>query len=237
MVPRCWIVSMCLGLSILLVNSTRAGAQPPVDLAPEFAALGWHVGPTEADLGGMAKLSVPAGYRFVGPGGAGKFMELNENPSDGSELGVLLSDDLSWFVVFEYSSAGYIKDDDRKLDAEKILSSIREGTARENKIRRERGWPTMEIVGWHQQPFYDPRTNNLTWAIRGNSDGGASINHSTRILGRRGVMKVNLVLSPEHVGNALPAFDSLMTRFSLIRDTATPNSREVTRLRNTDSRD
>ena len=25
---------------------------------------------------------------------------------------------------------------------------------------------------------------------------------------------MNLVLSPEHVGNALPAFDSLMTRFS-----------------------
>lgn len=214
MVARCWTVATCLGLSILLGIGARANAQQQDDLAAKFAALDWQAGPTQGDLGGIATIAVPEGYRFLGRGDAGKFMELNQNPSDGSELGLLLNGDALWFVVFEYSSEGYVKDDDRNLDAEAILSGIRQGTEGANKIRRERGWPTMEVLGWQQQPFYDPRTNNLTWAIRGSSEGSTSINHSTRLLGRRGVMKVNLVLSPEDVGDALPTFNSLMTEFS-----------------------
>ena len=97
------------------------------------------------------------------------------------------------------------KDEDRALDADAILSSIRAGTEQANKVRRERGWATLEVVGWQQQPFYDPLTKNLTWSIKGNSDGDLSINHSTRLLGRRGVLKVNLVLSPEDVASAMAA--------------------------------
>jgi uncharacterized membrane-anchored protein len=125
------------------------------DLAQQFAALGWQDGPTAGTLGSIATIHVPEGFRFLGHGDAGKFMELNQNPSDGTELGLLLSDQGSWFVVFEFSPDGYVKDDDRTLDANAILSSIREGTEQANEIRREKGWPTMEVVGWEQAPFYD----------------------------------------------------------------------------------
>jgi uncharacterized membrane-anchored protein len=67
------------------------------------------------------------------------------------------------------------------------------------------------VVGWQQQPFYDPRSNNLTWSIRGKSEDSVSINHSTRLLGRRGVMRANLVLDPTDVGTAVPAFNTLLT--------------------------
>ena len=109
---------------------------------------------------------------------------------------------------------GYVKDDDRNLDANAILSSIREGTEASNKVRRERGWSTLEVVGWQQAPFYDPSTKNLTWSILGRSDDGDSINHSTRLLGRRGVMRVNLVAGPEEMGTALPAFNAMVGDFS-----------------------
>jgi uncharacterized membrane-anchored protein len=116
--------------------------------------------------------------------------------------------------VFEFSADGYVKDDDRSLDADAILASIREGTEAANEIRRERGWATLEVLGWQQAPFYDAATNNLTWSIRGSSEGSTNINHSTRLLGRKGVMKVNLVLSPDDVGTALPTFNEVMTQFS-----------------------
>ena len=173
-------------LTVLSFSSGDLAAQQQKDLATQFAALNWQEGPTQGALGGVATIRVPAGNRFLGRGDAGKFMELNQNPSDGSELGVLLNNDASWFVVFEFSADGYVKDDDRNLDADAILSSIRQGTEQANEVRRERGWPTMEVVGWQQRPFYDPQTNNLTWAIRGSSEGSTSINHSTRLLGRRG---------------------------------------------------
>ncbi|MBY0492627.1 MAG: DUF2167 domain-containing protein [Cyanobacteria bacterium] len=108
---------------------------------------------------------------------------------------MLLNNEDFWFVVFDFQSTGYVRDTDKKsLDSKGILSSIKEGTEASNKLRKQRGWPTMNIVGWYEEPYYDEATNNLTWAIEGGSgDGETSINHSTRLLGRRGVMRANLV--------------------------------------------
>jgi len=57
-------------------------------------------------------------------------------------------------------------------------------------------------------------TNNLTWAIRGASEGSESVNYSVRLLGRRGVMDVDLVLDPTHVAAAVPDFNQLLTGFT-----------------------
>jgi uncharacterized membrane-anchored protein len=202
--------SLTVCLMVLLGFATAAAARQ--DAGAELKALNWIEGPATAQLGNIAQIEVPEGFRFVGKPGAGKFMELIQNPSDGSELGILLSPD-SWFVVFDFSSQGYIKDDDRKLDADAILSTIKEGTAASNKERRKRGWSELQVLGWHEAPHYDAETNNLTWSIRGSSDDGENINHSTRLLGRRGVMNVDLVMGPEQADAALGEFNEMLTGF------------------------
>lgn len=202
--------SLTVCLMVLLGFATAAAARQ--DAGAELKALKWIEGPATAQLGNIAQIDVPEGFRFVGKPGAGKFMELIQNPSDGSELGILLSPD-SWFVVFDFSSQGYIKDDDRKLDADAILSTIKEGTAASNKERRKRGWSELQVLGWHEAPHYDAETNNLTWSIRGSSDDGENINHATRLLGRRGVMNVDLVMGPEQADAALAEFNGMLTGF------------------------
>ena len=213
MVPRWLKLTLCLGLALIVGFDAGINAEPQDNPSP-LAALGLKVGPVQGDLGGLATIDVPEGYGFIGKGGASKFMEMLQNPSDGSEIGVVLSPDKEWFVVFTFSNDGYVKDDDRNIDAKGILASIKEGTEQANKTRRERGWSTLEVVGWQQPPFYDPQTNNLTWAIKGRSDNGTSINHSTRLLGRRGVMNVDLVLEQDALSSAMPAFTTLLTSFS-----------------------
>lgn len=213
MAPRWLKLTVCLGVALLVAFNGGVSAEPQ-DGPDPLAALGVKAGPLKGDLGGIATVDVPEGYGFVGKGGASKFMEMLQNPSDGSELGVVLSPMKDWFVVFEFSDDGYVKDDDRNIDAKGILASIKEGTEHANKTRRERGWSTLEVVGWQQPPFYDPQTNNLTWAIKGRSDDGVSINHSTRLLGRRGVMNVDLVLDPDALGAAMPVFTTLLSSFS-----------------------
>lgn len=212
---------MRISLRLLLVvlvavaaGLTSVRAASAQTLADDMRALPWVEGPATAKIGSHATIEVPEGFRFVGRPGASKFMELLQNPSDGDELGVLLNTDEFWFVVFDFQAMGYVKDDDRTLDSNSILSSVKEGTEAANKIRRERGWPTMTIVGWHTEPFYDEETNNLTWAITGSGDDGESVNHSTRLLGRRGVMRVNLVASPEQMETALPAFNEMLADFT-----------------------
>lgn len=189
----------------------------------------WSDGPTVGRLGSVAQIQVPAGYRFSSKRGAERFLELTENVPTGREVGILIpdveDDSQFWFVIFEYDESGYVKDEDRdELDADALLTTLRKGNDAANRIRRERGWTTLRIVGWDKAPFYDERTNNLTWAIRGavdeGADAGESVNYSTRILGRHGTMNVDLVLDPSLLDAVVPEFEALMDAFEY-----TPGSR------------
>ncbi len=205
------LIGLLVMAAALLAQEGQQGP-PPID---------WQDGPTVGHLGDLAEIKVPEGYRFVGKEGALKFMELSQNPTSGRELGVIVpnvqNNEDFWFIIFEFDEIGYVKDDEKdKLDAEAILSSIREGTEAANEVRKERGWPTMEVVGWQKSPFYDPNTNNLTWGIRGRSSDsqGESINYSVRLLGRRGAMSVDLVMVPQQAAAVVPQFDGLISGFS-----------------------
>jgi uncharacterized membrane-anchored protein len=178
----------------------------------------WQAGPSVGSLGDIAQISVPEGFRFTGQAGTRTFLELTQNPTNGSELGILLPESVEagrWFVVFDFNSIGYVKDDEKdKLDADDMIASIREGTEAANEERKRRGWATMNIVGWHTAPFYDTRSNNLTWAITGAAEDGQVVNYSVRLLGRRGVMNVDLVLAPEEVDAVVPAFEKVLGGFA-----------------------
>lgn len=185
----------------------------------------WIDGPATGRLGNVAQILVPEGYRFSGVKGAVRFLELTENIPTGREVGVLIpnveSDSAFWFVIFEFDPSGYVKDEDKhELDADKLLKTITKGNEAANKVRRERGWTTMRIVGWEKPPFYDEKTNNLTWAIRGavdeGADAGETVNYSTRVLGRRGTMNVDLVLGPGMVEAVVPEFEWLMEDFAYL---------------------
>jgi uncharacterized membrane-anchored protein len=180
----------------------------------------WQHGPVNTKVGGQANLAVPEGYLFTGPDGARTFMQLTENIPSGRELGVLASAKDKWFAIFEFSDVGYIKDDEKKsLDADAVLESIRKGTEAANEERRQRGWGAMTIVGWVQRPHYDDATHNLEWAFEGKDEKSVSVtNYSTRYLGRRGYMSVELVVSSENLQASLPDFRRALAAFSYTPD-------------------
>jgi uncharacterized membrane-anchored protein len=177
----------------------------------------WTHGPAKANIGTVAAVDVPAGYIFTDGEGTRIMLESMGNIPSRTELGFLAPTSLVWFATFRFADAGYVKDDEKdKLDADKILKSIKQGTEEANKERKSRGWPAVHVVGWEHKPAYDPETHNLGWAIRGESEGQPIINFNTRILGRKGFMSINLVAEPDKLSKSLPEFKGLLANFDYI---------------------
>jgi len=158
---------------------------------------------------------VPAGYIFIDGKGTRALLKSKGEPTSGQEVGLMVATNENWTVFFEFSNIGYVKDDEKdKLDADKLLESIKRGTAEANKERQRAGNPPLEIVGWEVPPKYDDTTHNLEWAVRATSEGRPLLNYNTRLLGRKGVMEVVLVVDPEKVPETLPVFRKLLTGYA-----------------------
>ena len=202
-------------LACLAVFSTAQAQQPsptePKKLTEEemkqriqeridaIEKLGWTRKGT-GNLGGKAEIAIPPGYRFTPSDGTRKLMAMYGNPPTERELGMLATEGLGPWIIFEFEDSGYVKDDEKdKIDADEMLASLREGQQQGNKYRREHGLPELEILGWVVPPRYNEKTHNLEWGTRLKSlnNDGISINYNTRLLGRKGVMEVTLVCEPE----------------------------------------
>ncbi len=168
-------------------------------------------GPATARLGAVAQIGLPAGYEFFDGKTTRAIMESSGEPTSGNELGLLHPTNAPWSVIFEFSDVGFVKDDEKdKLDPVKLLAAIKAGNDEGNKERERNGNPPLIIVGWEQEPKYDPATHNLTWAIRATSEGRAILNYNTRLLGRKGVMEVVLICDPAEFSATLPHFQELL---------------------------
>jgi uncharacterized membrane-anchored protein len=210
-------LSLTLATCLLAVTAFPSAAQKP---QLTFEDIPWEYGPTVGKLGQESQVSVPQGCVFTGEEGTRLFMELTENTSNPGERGVMLcpgvnQNDSEWFVVFTWDPAGYVKDDERgSLDAEAILKSLRRGQSAANQELESRGWATLNIDGWLERPYYDETTNNLTWAtLLSSSEGNKSANHSVRLLGRGGVMHVDLVATPEQLESVMLPFSDIVAGF------------------------
>lgn len=174
----------------------------------------------KGNIGGMAQIDIPAGYRFTDGRGASKMLEFYGNPPSNSYLGMLATENFEEHsIIFEFQDIGYVKDDEKdKLDADELLKTQREGQEQGNKQRKEMGLDELEITGWAVPPRFNDQTKNLEWALilRSKDTGGTTINHNTRILGRKGVMEVTLLCSPEELQTLLPAYQKILAGFTYV---------------------
>jgi uncharacterized membrane-anchored protein len=179
---------------------------------------GWSAGPTVGSLGTRAIITVPEGYMFLDQNATKRLLEQNQNIPDGDELGAVLRvhDDDYWFAIFSYSDEGHVDDTDRdSIDAKVLMENMIEGNRHANEARRQRGWSAVNLEGWQREPYYDTGTNNLTWATRLTGDGGSpTINHSVRLLGRTGVMSVQLVADSGSIQTSTTEFNEVLGGFT-----------------------
>jgi uncharacterized membrane-anchored protein len=186
----------------ILTLSVLAAAQT---LPEEFEAkLGYQTGKIVLP-NGIASIQLPDSFRFIGPEGSRRLLvQAWGNPDASAEgvLGMLIPSDVSpvtdegWGIVITYEEDGYVDDSDAaKINYDKLLAQMQEGTAATNEERKKAGFEPITLVGWAEPPHYDASEHKLYWAKElafGKSD-EHTLNYSIRILGRRGVLVLNAV--------------------------------------------
>jgi len=159
----------------------------------------------EIDLGnGLAKLTVPKEFKFLGPDDTETMLVRvwHNPPSAKKPLGMLLPADATasisnqWAVIIDYTEDGFVKDDDAsKINYDDLLKKMQQGTAEANQSRKEKGYPTLTLIGWAAPPHYDAATHKLYWAKQARFEGEDvdTLNYCIRMLGRKGVLELNAI--------------------------------------------
>lgn len=181
-----------------------------------FDQISWQRGPCTSKMENIAEIRVPGGHMFARSYDTRLLMEALGNIPTGEEVGLLAPETFEWFVVFEFSETGYVRDDEKnELDADAMFASIKKSNEEANKVRKKKGFTSLEIVGWETKPHYNELTHDLEWAIKGvDEDGYYFVNHNIRLLGRKGIMKVTLVVDPRQLNMVLPNFRNRISEFS-----------------------
>lgn len=200
-----------------LVTLVVFGTLPTSSRAQQTPVFDWQLGDGWAPVGSdLAEIRLSDDYIYLDGEQTRELMEYMENPVTDMEVATVAptAEDEGWLLIFEWDPIGYVKDDGRdELDADAILESLREANDAANEERRRRGWAPLHIVGWKEAPFYERGSHNLTWATIGESQGRRIINRNVRVLGRKGVMHVTLVVSPENYDSAVPKAERLVDAF------------------------
>jgi len=191
-------------LALTLASATIAaqGGTTPDD--PD-SKLSYQTGKVQLS-GGMATITLPPSFRFLGEQDSRKLLVAWGNPPESAQgvLGMLVPSDVSplsedgWAIVVTYDDDGYVNDEDAKtLDYDKVLNEMQEQTVASNEARQKEGFEPITLVGWAEPPHYDAATHKLYWAkeLKFGSSTDHTLNYSIRILGRRGVLVLNAVSS------------------------------------------
>lgn len=201
----------CLSVAFsFLVLGLIIQPQAFADSEPELK--GVTKGPAHVVMGdNLASIDIPAGYMFAGKEIAKKLLEQGGSSGEGA-LGLILpmpskerdekqNDEDSFYIISRFEESGYVHDKDAdKLNADDILKSYKEGTIEQNKERKELKLEPIYVGGWAEKPKYEKSKHQVVWAIEVKDQDSTTapveaINYNTRILGRRGVLSMNLVTS------------------------------------------
>jgi uncharacterized membrane-anchored protein len=202
------LIVLLFGIFVAATGFVRA-QDDTNKIPPQIIALlkGLKYQQGDIDLrGGLAKLTVPMNFNFLGPDDAETVLvKLWGNPpSEVKPLGLLIPAGMTpissncWVVTIDYTEDGYVKDDDAsKINYDDLLKKMQAGVAEENKARKEKGYPTVDLLGWAAPPRYDAAAHKLYWAkkLKFEGEDGDTLNYSIRMLGRKGVLELNAIAS------------------------------------------
>jgi uncharacterized membrane-anchored protein len=210
---------------LLVALSVTAQEQEQITAEEFLASLNFQKGAITLP-GGVASLDLPEGFHYLSPEDTESVLVTAwGNPPGNETLGMLLQspDDIladeSWAAVIVYEEDGYVSDENAdSIDYAEMLEDMQASSRESNAARVEAGYEEVELVGWAATPRYDQAANKLYWAkeLRFGDIPVNTLNYNVRILGRKGVLVLNLVATMpqlQEIETAIPTVLA-MTNFN-----------------------
>lgn len=153
-----------------------------------------------------ADLNLGDQYYFVGPEQSRTILvDIWRNPPAAANgvLGMVFPKgksfvDDSWSAVITFEDTGYVSDDDAKtIDYNEMLANMKAADEEHAPEIRAQGYPAGILQRWAQAPTYDAGKHSLVWArdIKFDDMPEDSLNYDIRLLGREGVLSMNILAS------------------------------------------
>lgn len=168
----------------------------------------------------LATINVPDSFAFLNAGDAQKLLsDLWGNPEDKDVLGMFVPEHVnllsaeSWGVVVTYEEDGYVKDDDAAdINYEDLLKTMQEQSEAASAEREKLGFQPIHLIGWAQKPFYDKKNHKLHWAkeLQFGTDSPNTLNYNIRMLGRKGVLVLNVVAGMDMMPEVQKNIDKIL---------------------------
>jgi uncharacterized membrane-anchored protein len=160
-------------------------------------ATGFRLVDSKSSIGTLPDFQLIAGPE------ARRFREIIDGKSDPQQEADVFNSNKTSEIIYEWFPSGFVKSDDwADVDADSFLSQLKELDVEANKIRQQKGLPTLTTTGWRQKPTLNQDTNTVSWAIEGvDSEGAHVLNFDALKLGRYGFEKIIWVIDPNDMGD------------------------------------
>lgn len=166
-----------------------------------------------------ARITLPAGYRYLASADAQRTLtDLYGNPPHPEVEALILPPratvlDNPYFVVVTYEDDGHVDDADAAaIDFDEMLRQMQADDEKTNAERAKDGYEPIELVGWADQPHYEPATHKLYWALDLRFGGATerTLNYEVRTLGREGMLALNAVSSIEALADVRKGMQAVL---------------------------
>jgi uncharacterized membrane-anchored protein len=220
------IAAFAFAVSVVAALADNPPAPPPPGMTTEqlatiqkMQAIAAKLHPQFGDVpvpGAHATLHLGKAYYFLPADQArAVLVDAWRNPKEAADgiaglvfpAGKSFTDD-TWAALITFGDEGYIPDDDAKsVDYGAMIKSAQDNEGEINGRRKQEGLDTMHLVGWAQPPYYDQPHHSLIWAreIAFQNQADHTLNYDMRVLGRSGVLSMNILSTMSKLGEVRAA--------------------------------
>jgi uncharacterized membrane-anchored protein len=190
-------LAFCLlsAATVSLTEVSYADSSPESPIVPK-APVAWTAGPTQVQLGTIASLQIPQGYKFTDAQGAKDELAQLKVLAPNGLLGIVEPKAGGSCITVQFSDVGYIEGVAGKVSLSEadMLKNASKGLEQQNGERSNQNLAHLADIAWDSAPVLDPSKPSLEWALRANAGSEHLILCTLRLFARNGVLDLATVL-------------------------------------------